>query len=113
MRAVYKAPGKKAELVDVENELSALQKAVGGYLESVTLATDCCILCDEEGRLKGLPHNCVFCGVDFCGPILIVGVDGEKFADLAYPERFLGGAFAVGDPSAAPQDDRETEGEHG
>lgn len=30
----------------------------------------------------GLPHNTRFVGVDFVGPILIAGVDGEEFTDV-------------------------------
>lgn len=47
-----------------------------------TLAEDACILCDEEGRLKGKPYNTTVCGVPFVGTILIVGTSGEEFADL-------------------------------
>lgn len=86
MIAIRKRPGERAEIVEIENELSALQKEVGGYLESVTFAEDAAILCDEEGRLKGYAYNCNICGVDFVGPILVVGVDGEEFCDLADAE---------------------------
>lgn len=82
IRVLKKEPGKKARWVEIENELKPLQKAVGGYLETVTLCTDLVILCDEEGRLKGLPYNCEICGVTFVGPILICGAEGEEFADL-------------------------------
>lgn len=82
MIAIRKRPGEWAEIVEIENELSALQKEVGGYLESVTFAEDAAILCDEEGRLKGYEYNCNICGVDFVGTILVVGVDGEEFCDL-------------------------------
>jgi len=82
IRVLKKEPGKKARWVEIENELKPLQEAVGGYLESVTLFEDLVILCDEEGRLKGLPYNCEICGVTFVGTILICGVEGEEFADL-------------------------------
>lgn len=48
----------------------------------MTIAEDCAIICNEEGRLLGMPHNCIVCGVDFVGPIVFVGVDGEEFSDL-------------------------------
>ena len=82
MRAMRKRPGEAWEVVEVANELEALQQAVGGYLESVTFAEDACILCDEEGRLKGKQYNTTVCGVPFVGTILIVGTSGEEFADL-------------------------------
>lgn len=77
-----KRPGQPPRHVWVTNSLSALQKAVDGYIETVTLATDLVIICNEEGRLMGLPHNCNICGVDFVGDIVIAGVKGEEFADL-------------------------------
>ena len=82
MQVIYKAPGAPAEVRDIPNELSALQEAVGGYIETVSLASDAVVICNEEGRLMGLPHNTRFVGVDFVGPILIAGVDGEEFCDV-------------------------------
>ena len=52
--------------------LKVMQSLVGGYIETVTLADDVVILCDEEGRLKDLPDNCEIGGVMFVGTILIV-----------------------------------------
>lgn len=86
MIAIRKRPGERPEIVEIENELSALQKEVGGYIQAVTLAEDAAILCDEEGRLKGYAYNCNICGIDFVGTILVVGVDGEEFCDLADAE---------------------------
>ena len=82
MKAIYKAPGAAPEIRDIPNTLEELQATVGGYIETVTFSTDCCVICNEEGRLLGLPFNCVFLGTRFFGPILIVGIDGEDFADL-------------------------------
>lgn len=82
MRALKKEPGKPWVSVETDNELKPLQKAVGGYLESFTFSEDACILCDEEGRLKGKPYNTTILGVDFVGTILLVGVDGEEFTNL-------------------------------
>lgn len=82
MRVIYKASGGKPEIRDIPNTLEELQESVGGYIESCTFATNATVICNEEGRLRGLPYNCRFLGVDFVGPILIVGIDGDEFADL-------------------------------
>lgn len=82
MRVIYKAPSGKPEIRDIPNTLEELQESVGGYIESCTFATNAAVICNEEGRLRGLPYNCRFLGVDFVGPILIVGIDGDEFADL-------------------------------
>lgn len=82
MTVVYKAPGCAPEVREIGNTLKELQACVGGYIETVTLATDAVIICNEEGRLLGLPHNCEFLGIGFCGPVLVTGVAGEEFASL-------------------------------
>lgn len=85
MKAIYKEPGKPARRIEVANELRALQDAVGGMLEAVTLPSRrAAVLCNEEGRLMGLPQNCVINGQWYVGPVLIVGVDlqAAAFTDL-------------------------------
>ena len=82
IRAISKRPGCPPRSVWVSNSLENLQRSVGGYIATVRLATDCCVICNEEGRLLGLPYNCTIAGVDFVGDILLVGVKGEEFADL-------------------------------
>lgn len=77
-----KKPGKKPERVTIENTLKALQKEVGGHIEVLTIASDCAIICNEEGKLIGLPHNCVVCSQELVGTILIVGIKGEEFASV-------------------------------
>lgn len=79
---LIKRPGEPPRHVNVSNKLETLQKNVDGYIETVTLATDMVIICNEEGRLRGLPENCTICGVPFCGTIIIAGIDGDEFSDL-------------------------------
>ena len=82
MKVLKKEPGEGWKIVEIENTLEALQRGVGGKLEAVTLASDACVLCNEEGRLLGMPYNTTICGVSFVGPLLIVGIAGEDFAGL-------------------------------
>lgn len=70
MKAIRKRPGEAPEIIEVENTLKALQAEVGGYIETVTIASDAVIICNEEGRILGLPDNCRVCGVDFVGRCL-------------------------------------------
>ena len=81
--ALVKQPGEPPRHVNVSNSLEALQKNVDGYIETVTIAKDLVIICNEEGLLRDLPYNCSICGVDFVGTILMVGRDGEEFADTS------------------------------
>lgn len=86
MKAIRKKPGCEPELIDIDNTLAALQAEVGGYIETVSIA-DVVIICNEEGRLCGLPHNFRFVGVDFVGTILVVGRNKDEFCDV--PEAYF------------------------
>lgn len=82
MKAIRKKPGCAPEIIEVENTLKALQREVSGYIETVTIASDAVIICNEEGRILGLPDNCRVCGVDFVETVLIVGTKGDEFCDV-------------------------------
>ena len=57
MRVIYKAPGCAPEPRDIPNTLEELQAAVGGgHIETVTIALDAVIICNEEGRLRAALH---------------------------------------------------------
>lgn len=80
---VIKEPGKAPKVEPLfDNTLEAFQEAVGGYIETVTVADDLVIVCNEEGRLIGMPFNTTVCGVGFVGTIMAVGVKGDEFASL-------------------------------
>lgn len=83
MRVIRKRPGQVPQIVDVENTLESLQFEVDGWIEAVTFSEDACVICNEEGRIQGLPFNLELMGILFFGTILIVGVDGENFTDLS------------------------------
>lgn len=82
IRAIIKEPHEPAREELVENTLDTFQRLVGGYIETVTLGADWTVVCNEEGRLEGLPYNMELCGVDLVGTIVLVGVKGENFADF-------------------------------
>ena len=73
-------------VTNVSDTLKALQKAVGGYIEAVTVLEGVAVLCNKEERLMELPENRSLPFSGFCGDCLICGVDGEEFASLSEPE---------------------------
>ena len=80
----------------IDNTLEALQNLVGGYIETVTIGPDLVIICNEEGRLMGLPHNCELFNIDFVGTLVFAGVRGDNFASFPgtlsdYRRRIIGG----------------------
>lgn len=50
-------PDKAPELIEMPNELEAMQAIVGGYIEVFPLADDVAIVCNEEGKINGLQLN--------------------------------------------------------
>lgn len=82
MIILRKEPGKEVEMTTINNDLKSLQEAVGGRIETVTVAEDLAVICNEEGLIKNLPYNCKILGADFYGTILFAGVDGDEFTDL-------------------------------
>ena len=95
MKVIRIKPRCSPELMDIPNTLEALQKEVGGFIETLTFASDCCIVCNEEGMNQRLPVNLSFCGNLFFGTILFVGVRGEDFCDVPekLQERFADGCY--------------------
>lgn len=80
---MIKRPGEPAEVEPLfDNTLEAFQAAVDGYIEAVTLTPQIVILCNEEGKIKGLPYNVTIGREHFVGTILFVGVNGEDFGSL-------------------------------
>ncbi len=82
INVIIKEPGKMPVISEIDNELTAFQKVVGGYIETVTLASDMCIICNEEGRLRDLPYNCDICGSSFVETIIFCGVSEGEFCDV-------------------------------
>lgn len=80
MFALLVEPMKKPQLIEIHNELASLQGAVGGNIECLPLFDDpVVVICNEEGKLKGMPANRGILDKDgflddvICGPFLVVG----------------------------------------
>ena len=73
-------PNEIPEEIEIENTLEAKQKIVGGYIEQAYLPNDdsVVLICNEEGKIYGMPLN-RYIGHDIiAGPFLIVGDDYEN-----------------------------------
>lgn len=94
--SVIKKPGEAPYVDHIENELAVFQELVGGYIETVTIASDLVVICNEEGRLMGLPFNVDVANIGFCGTVIAVGTKRDEFASLKaanvpFVLRILGG----------------------
>lgn len=89
IRVIIKRPGEAAFEARIANDLETLQRWVGGYIETYTLtrAPRTIVICNEEGRLEGLPPNIRMYDELFVGTIIMCGAKGDEFADLPYSLR--------------------------
>jgi len=60
MRVLIVEPGRSPKEAFIGKDLKSMQKVVGGYIEPVyppIHKDDACIICNEEGKINGLPLN--------------------------------------------------------
>ena len=83
-------PEQEAKVIEIENSLAAMQKAVEGNIEVVyPFADDACIICNEEGKLLSLPLNRALYDEDnkiyevIAGTAFICGTGDEHFTSLS------------------------------
>ena len=110
MTVVLVEPGKAARIERMRGELKDMQKLVGGSIEAVhPFADNAVLICNEEGKLLGLPPNRTVNGEIIAGTFFICAETeaGDDFTSLdrnqmqSYlqlfrePEKFnLGAAYA-------------------
>lgn len=79
---VYR-PGQDSVVEKVENTLEAQQALVGGYIEMVPLGKGLYLVCNEEGKLRGLERN-IHVGFDVVvGNCFFCRVRGSNAASLS------------------------------
>ena len=58
MRVIVCKPDEYAEVVEIEDSLESMQNMVGGLIEEYMPWDDeVAIICNEEGKMNGLPFN--------------------------------------------------------
>ena len=85
IRVLRAEPGGPVRELQIENRLEAFQKSVGGNIECAGLKDGAVLICDDEGKLKGLRPNRRL-GGDLAGETLLVadedgGCDGFSLTD--------------------------------
>ena len=64
-------PGLPPEVKEIGNDLQSLQAEVGGLIECISFPNGCVVVCNEEGKLNGMPPNRRL-GMDIiCGPFFV------------------------------------------
>lgn len=119
MEVVLVEPGKEARLAEIGSDLKSLQAAVGGYIEAAYFFDDpVALICNEEGKVYGLPYNRAVRDEAgrvqdiIAGPFFVCGLGEDDFCSLPkelqtkyldmfkYPEKFL----TIGDRMVITQD---------
>lgn len=83
MKVVVKKAGYNPEVREIPNELKAFHDIVGGHIECVRLGIGNIIMvCNEEGKLIGLPPNFMFSRDIIVGDVFFCTAGYEDFESL-------------------------------
>lgn len=83
IKVIMVEPMKEPYPAEVENTLEGLQKGVGGYIETVYLEDGVMLVCNEEGKLIGLPGNRSLGNDIIAGTFFVAGRNDEgEFVSL-------------------------------
>ena len=83
MRIVVKKVGQLPEVMEIENELNVFHDIVGGHIECFPVFSNVLCVCNEEGKLKGLPVNFYTAGDFIVGDVFFCAERGEEFISLS------------------------------
>lgn len=91
LEVLYVRPNKTAEFVEINNDLTSMQKLVDGYIEEyMPFDDEVAVICNEEGKMKNLDLNRgiydkngklldIICGSFF---LCYAPIESEKFLPL-------------------------------
>ena len=90
MRIIIVEGGKRPYEAELEHNLESMRRCVGGDIEAVYEpgGRDAALICNDEGKLMGLPLNRALRDEDgqmydaVAGTFLVVGLSEEDFASL-------------------------------
>ena len=97
IRVVLVEPGKLARIAEVGTTLDTMQRIVGGDIEAYyPFEEQVCIVCNEEGKINGLPLNRAIRDADtgdiadiIAGTFFICDCSGESFGSLSTEQQKL------------------------
>lgn len=93
INVIYVEPGKEARTIEMKDELSEMQKLVGGYIEEyMPFEDDVALICNDEGKMNAMPLNRGIYSEDgqlqdiIAGPFFICYAPIESESFLSLPE---------------------------
>ena len=91
MKVIMVEPGRNAQIVELGNSLEDMQKAVGGYIETISpFDDDVALVCNEEGKFNGSVKNRVLWYKDLHPELY--NPDNAEIFDVIYGSFFICGA---------------------
>ena len=81
-------PDKKPSIQVIDNTLEAKQELVGGLIEVVHLSDTADLICNDEGKLIGLPANRIVGNDVIAGTFLVVGCEWDNENFVKFTEEF-------------------------
>ena len=103
IRVLLFEPGKYGRAIEIDDTLEGMQQTVGGWIEEyMPFEDDVALVCNDEGKMLGLPLNRAIEGEDgkimdvICGDFFIcyAPIESERFLSLPpelaekYKEKF-------------------------
>ena len=89
MNVLMVEPGKAPYETQIGSDLHSMQQAVGGYIQAVYPYEEAvALICNEEGKLEGLPLNRALRDADgriydiVAGNFFLAGLGEDDFTDL-------------------------------
>lgn len=89
LKCVYKMPGGPAHVSEIPNTLKDFQFFVDGYIQAIPLSCGAVLICNEDGKPKGMETNFFLKDRNtgkiwdyVAGPVVIVAADGDEFTSL-------------------------------
>lgn len=82
MRIVVKKANELPEVKEIKGTLENLKEIVGGYIECINVFDNILCVCNEEGKLLGLPVNFLFMNDVIVGDVFFCAGGEEDFESL-------------------------------
>lgn len=71
IRVLKIEPEQTPAVKEIQNDLESLQAEVSGLIECINFPNGCVVVCNEEGKLRGMPPNRRLGADIICGPFLV------------------------------------------
>lgn len=103
VKVIVKRPDEKyGHVTNISTRLENLQLTVGGYIETLRIDGNEFIICNEEGKVVGLPPNFRIHEWDrldvICGTVIVAEIKDGEIVDLpdGYFKKWKGMLWAWG-----------------